>query len=57
MIPRVEKMIKKHAHDGNTFEYRVIYPSKNPAAKVNGNVLKNILKLFRKPILNDSSLV
>ena len=38
---------------GITTEYRVIKPSKKPAAIVNGIVLKNIFKLSFNPILNE----
>lgn len=38
---------------GISIEYLVIKPSRNPALIVKGKVLKNILKLFLKPILNE----
>lgn len=38
---------------GISTEYRVIKPSRNPALMVNGKVLRNILKLFLKPILRE----
>ena len=46
-------MIKLLNQLGISIEYRVIKPSRNPALIVNGNVLRNILKLFLKPILNE----
>jgi hypothetical protein len=39
-----------------TLEYRVINPSRNPAAIVNGMVLNQILRLVRIPDLNESNL-
>ncbi len=41
---------------GISIEYRVIKPSRKPALIVNGNVLRNILKLFLNPILNEFTL-
>ena len=46
-------MIKLLSQLDILMEYRVIKPSKNPAAIVNGKVLKKILKLFLKPILKE----
>ena len=46
-------MIKLLNQLGISIEYRVIKPSKKPAPIVKGKVLKNILKLFLKPILNE----
>lgn len=52
-MPSVTRMIKLLNQLGISIEYRVIKPSRNPALIVNGNVLRNILKLFLKPILNE----
>lgn len=41
---------------GISIEYRVMKPSRNPALMVNGKVLRNILKLFLKPILKEFTL-
>lgn len=41
---------------GISTEYRVIKPSRNPALMVKGKVLRNILKLFLKPILSEFNL-
>ena len=49
----VIKMIKLLNQFGISIEYRVIKPSKKPALIVKGKVLKNILKLFLKPILKE----
>lgn len=38
---------------GISIEYRVMKPSRKPALMVNGKVLRNILKLFLKPILKE----
>lgn len=46
-------MIKLLNQLGMSIEYRVIKPSRNPALMVKGNVLRNILKLFLNPILNE----
>ncbi len=46
-------MIKLLNQLGISMEYRVIKPSRNPALIVNGNVLRNILKLFLNPILKE----
>lgn len=49
-------MIKLLSQLGISIEYRVINPSRNPALIVNGKVLRNILKLFLKPILKEFTL-
>ena len=46
-------MIKLLNQFGMSIEYRVIKPSRKPALIVKGNVLRKILKLFLKPILNE----
>lgn len=46
-------MIETLAQFSISSEYLVINPSRKPADIVNGTVLKNILKLFLKPILNE----
>ncbi len=46
-------MIKLLSQLGISIEYRVIKPSRNPALMVKGKVLRNILKLFLKPILSE----
>lgn len=46
-------MIKLLSQLGMSMEYRVIKPSRKPALMVNGKVLRNILKLFLKPILKE----
>lgn len=53
MAVKVMRMIPMLKKVGISFEYLVMYPSRKPAANVNGIVLKNILKLFLKPILNE----
>lgn len=53
MIESVERMMKTLSQFGMSIEYRVMKPSKNPAAIVNGMVLKKILKLFLKPVLRE----
>lgn len=55
-MPSVNKIIKLLNQLGISIEYRVIKPSRNPALIVNGNVLRNILKLFLKPILSEFNL-
>ena len=52
-MPSVNKIIKLLSQLGISIEYRVIKPSRNPALIVNGNVLRNILKLFLNPILKE----
>lgn len=47
------KIIKQLSQIGIFGEYRVIKPSRKPAAMVNGMVLKKILKLFLNPILKE----
>ena len=49
----VDRMIKMLNQCGMLIEKRVINPSKNPAAIVNGIVLKNILKLFLNPFFKE----
>lgn len=49
-------MIKLLSQFGISIEYRVINPSRNPALMVKGKVLRNILKLFLKPILKEFTL-
>lgn len=49
-------MIKLLSQLGISIEYRVIKPSRNPAPIVKGKVLRKILKLFLKPILNEFTL-
>lgn len=49
-------MIKLLSQLGISIEYRVIKPSRNPALIVKGNVLRNILKLFLKPIFKEFTL-
>ena len=49
-------MIKLLSQLGISIEYRVIKPSRNPALMVKGKVLRNILKLFLKPILSEFNL-
>ena len=49
-------MIKLLSQFGISIEYRVINPSRNPALIVKGKVLRNILKLFLKPILKELTL-
>lgn len=49
-------MIKLLSQLGISIEYRVINPSRNPALIVKGKVLRNILKLFLKPILKEFTL-
>ena len=49
-------MIKLLSQLGISIEYRVIKPSRNPALMVKGKVLRNILKLFLKPILKEFTL-
>jgi hypothetical protein len=49
-------MIKLLSQFGISIEYRVINPSRNPALIVKGKVLRNILKLFLKPILKEFTL-
>ena len=46
-------MIKLLNQLGIAAAYLVMKPSRNPALIVNGKVLKNILKLFLKPILKE----
>ena len=46
-------MINTFNQLGISSEYRVTKPSRNPAAMVNGTVLKKILKLFLNPILSE----
>lgn len=53
MILNVPKMITTLSQLGISSEYRVTKPSKNPAAIVNGIVLKNIFNPFLKPILKE----
>lgn len=53
MIAKVNTIIKLLSQFGISIEYRVMNPSRKPAATVKGTVLKNILKLFLKPILNE----
>ena len=53
MMAKVNKMMKLLSQLGMSMEYRVMKPSRKPAAMVNGTVLKNILKLFLKPILKE----
>ena len=53
MSANVDKMINTLSQLGISSEYRVTNPSKNPAAIVNGTVLKKILKLFLNPIFNE----
>ena len=53
---KVKRIIKLLSQLGISIEYRVIKPSKNPALMVNGKVLRNILKLFLKPILKEFAL-
>ena len=55
-MPSVTKIIKLLNQLGISIEYLVIKPSRNPALIVKGNVLRNILKLFLKPILNEFTL-
>lgn len=49
-------MIKLLNQLGISIEYLVMKPSRNPALMVKGNVLRNILKLFLKPIFNEFNL-
>jgi len=49
-------MIETLNQIGISIEYRVIKPSRNPAAKVKGIVLMYILKLFLNPILKEFNL-
>ena len=49
-------MIKTPNHFGISSAYLVINPSRNPAAIVNGTVLKNILKLSLNPIFKEFNL-
>ena len=56
MIPSVNKIIKLLSQIGISIEYRVMKPSRKPAAIVKGKVLRNILKLFLKPILKEFNL-
>lgn len=53
MIKSVPKIIETLNQCGISTEYRVMKPSRNPAEIVKGMVLKNILKLFLKPIFNE----
>ena len=46
MAVKVMRMIPMLKKVGISFEYLVMYPSRKPAANVNGIVLKNILKLW-----------
>jgi hypothetical protein len=56
MMDKVPSIIKTLNHIGITMEYRVIKPSKNPAAIVKGTVPKNIFKPSLKPILKEFNL-
>ena len=56
MADKVARIIPTLTILGITLEYRVINPSKNPAAMVNGIVLNQIFKLVRIPALKESSL-
>ena len=53
MTDKVDIIITTFNQLGISSEYRVINPSKNPAAMVKGIVLKKILKLFLNPIFNE----
>ena len=52
-MAKVNRMMKLLSQLGMSMEYRVMKPSRNPAAMVKGTVLKNILKLFLNPILKE----
>ena len=49
-------MISELSHIGMSIEYRVIKPSRKPAAMVKGKVLKNIFKLSLNPIFKELTL-
>jgi hypothetical protein len=53
MIPKVIRIIETDNALGMALEYLVINPSRNPAAKVNGKVLINILIPVFAPFLNE----
>ena len=52
-MAKVNKMMKLLSQFGMSMEYRVMKPSRKPAAMVKGTVLSSILKLFLNPILKE----